>query len=78
MKYYLLVDEDTHRDDCYEMFKELPRALTRAKELFKNAVSAYQSEADISDCDGSGGWYFCGGSDCGSFHISVRDIEVPL
>lgn len=76
---YLVTMEDTHTDPEYVAFRDLKAALNYAADELVKSMKHYkhgEQEVDITNCNGREGWWLSASSDCGSYHISVRSIEV--
>lgn len=81
---FMLIDKDTHRDDAYEFFTTLDRALDRAERLYHAACDHYNitlQERWNQGCDikttSDGRAYYCAWSPCGTFSVTVREVEIP-
>jgi len=82
---YMVIDKDTHRDDCFTFHKDLERALAYADRRYHEACHHYKIPylerfpytADLKRTKVGRTDFYCGRSPCDSFCITVEEVEIP-
>lgn len=79
LTHFMVVDEDKHREDEYEIFVSLPEAIKIAQKRLNDYQSYYTNpEVEVRQLDGKEGCWWIAEAQCGSFTITVYEVEVPV
>lgn len=77
---YLIVIQDTHTDPEYLFKWDKEEALNEANNCIAVCCEQYSlagGEVERYPCDGKYGFWLSAQCPSGSFHVSVREIEIP-
>lgn len=79
MLYFMVVDQDKHREDEYEICVSLAAAMEAGQKRLDEAKGYYDDrEVEVRQLGGKEGWWWIAEAQCGSFTISICTVEVPV